>query len=75
MPLLVLVVVVLTISIVSIPLLVMIPPALVLAFLVGLLVGYAGVAMALGRWLEQRFGWQFSSAFVAVFARMVAIEA
>ena len=73
-PLLVLVIVVLAISIVGIPLLVLIPPALILAFLIALLLGYTGVAMAMGRWLERRFGWHFGSTFVAILGGMVAIE-
>jgi hypothetical protein len=73
LPLLFLVVVVLAISIIGIPLLILIP-VVIFVFLVGLLVGYAAVAGAVGRWLEGRFGWRVGNAFLAVLVGMVAIE-
>ena len=61
-PLLIVTVVVLAVSIIGIPLLVLVPFALVALVLFGFL-GYTSVAYRLGMWGEQRFGWRSSSAY------------
>jgi hypothetical protein len=55
-PLLVLTVIILAVSIIGIPLLLLVPFAL-LALLIGLVVGFAGVAVRLGGWVRDRLGW------------------
>lgn len=64
-PALVLLVVLLAVSIIGIPLLLVIPFALV-ALALGVLVGFTAVARQLGGAAEQRFGWQHDSPFIAV---------
>lgn len=64
-PVLVLLVVLLAVSIIGIPLLLVIPFALV-ALLLGVLVGFTAVARQLGGAAERRFGWQHDSPFIAV---------
>ena len=54
-PVLIVVAVILAISIIGIPLLLLIP-FVVLAFLLALVVGYTGVAQAVGDWVGRRFG-------------------
>ena len=56
-PLLVLLIVLLCISVIGIPLLLLVPFA-VLAFLVAAVFGYLAAAYQLGRWSERRFGWR-----------------
>jgi hypothetical protein len=55
LPLLVLTIVILVVSIIGIPLLLLMPFAL-LALLFALLIGFAGVAVRLGRWVQERLG-------------------
>ena len=57
-PLLGLVCIVLLISIVGIPLLIFILPLMCLAMVVYLLLGFAGVSLTTGRWIQRRFDWQ-----------------
>lgn len=64
-PVLVLLVILLAVSIIGIPLLLVIPFALV-ALGLGVLVGFTAVARQLGGAAEQRFGWQHDSPFIAV---------
>jgi len=64
-PVLVLLVILLAVSIIGIPLLLVIPFALV-ALVLGVLVGFTAVARQLGGAAEQRFGWQHDSPFIAV---------
>ncbi|HUF90615.1 MAG TPA: polymer-forming cytoskeletal protein [Gemmatimonadota bacterium] len=64
-PALVLLVILLAVSIIGIPLLLVIPFALV-ALVLGVLVGFTAVARQLGGAAEQRFGWQHDSPFIAV---------
>jgi hypothetical protein len=61
-PLLVIAVVVLAISIIGIPLLVLVPFA-VLAFLVALLLGFTGAASGLARLVQRRFDWSRPTTF------------
>jgi hypothetical protein len=49
-------------------------PFALLGFVIVFLVGYAGVALALGRWIEKRFGWRFESPFVALLVGVVFIQ-
>jgi hypothetical protein len=56
LPTLILTVVILAVSIIGIPLLLLLPFALVIAVGV-MVVGFTGVAVQLGRWLNSRFGW------------------
>jgi hypothetical protein len=73
-PLLVLTVVILAVSIIGIPLLLLVPFAL-LALLFALLIGFAGVATRAGRWVEERFGLAPRTRVVALVTGLVAIWA
>ncbi|MFN2421170.1 MAG: hypothetical protein ABR527_07290 [Gemmatimonadota bacterium] len=64
-PALVLVVVVLAISIVGIPLLLVIPFA-ILALAIGILLGFTAVAKAVGHSAEGRFGWSHANTYVTL---------
>jgi hypothetical protein len=66
-PLLVLTIIILVISIIGIPLLLLVPFAL-LAMLAGLLFGFTGIAFRVGRWAQQRFGWGAQSRYVLLVA-------
>lgn len=74
LPLLLLVVLVLLITVIGIPLLLLIPVLLFALVLVALL-GYAGVALAVGRWLCHRFGWEISGSYAQALLGVVAIQA
>jgi hypothetical protein len=63
LPITLLVVVLLAISIIGIPLLILIPFAL-LALAVGAFFGYCATAWALGRWLRERLGWNIRDAYL-----------
>ncbi len=71
-PVLVLTIVILVISIVGIPLLVLIPFAL-LALLVALLFGLTAVAYRIGRWMEGRFGWRVESVYMLLLFGLAAV--
>jgi hypothetical protein len=64
-PVLVLTVVLLAVSIIGIPLLLVVPFALV-ALAIGVLVGFTAVARNLGSAAETRFGWQHDNPYIAV---------
>ena len=66
-PLLVLTVIILAISIIGIPLLLLVPFAL-LALLAALLLGFTGVAYRMGRWAQERFGWGKQSRYLLLVA-------
>ncbi|MCL4836655.1 MAG: hypothetical protein KJ058_01645 [Thermoanaerobaculia bacterium] len=72
LPLLLLVVLVLVISVIGIPLLLLVP-FLIIALLLAALVGYAGVALAVGRWLRGRFGWGGPGPYGQALVGIVAI--
>ena len=72
-PLLVILVLILVISIVGIPFLLLLPFVFIALLLVALL-GYAAVALRLGRWSEDRFGWKFASPFLALLVGIGLIE-
>jgi hypothetical protein len=73
-PVLILATVILAVSVIGIPLLVLVPVA-VLAFFVAMLIGYVAVAQALGRWGKQRFGWTISEPYLVVFVGVLLIQA
>lgn len=65
LPALVVTIVVLSISIIGIPLLLGIPFVL-LAIVIGVLVGFVAVAKALGQAAESRFGWRHANPYIAL---------
>ena len=72
-PVLVVVCVILAISIIGIPLLLLIP-FVILAFLLALVVGYTGVAQAVGEWVGGRFGRGLASPYVAILFGVLTIQ-
>lgn len=72
-PLLILVVLILTLSIVGIPLLLLVPFGVLAVILVAFL-GLVGAAWQLGRWLEARFGWRLGNPYVAVLAGLALLH-
>ena len=74
LPVLILTVVVLAVSIVGIPLLVLVPFAILLLMLVAL-IGFVALAYQIGRQLTDRFGWTQRGAYAAVAIGVVAIAA
>ncbi len=72
-PLLILVIVVLCISIVGIPLLILVPFA-ILAFVGLFVLGYTAVAYRLGRWAAGRFGWNVAGPFVALLLGILFVQ-
>ena len=53
----------------------MLLPFAMLALIVGAFLGYAAVAWRLGAWVERRFGWTFSSPYVALIVGVLCIQA
>jgi hypothetical protein len=74
LPVLILTIVVLAVSIVGIPLLVLVPFAVLLLMLVAL-IGFVALAYQIGRQLTDRFGWTQRGAYAAVAIGIVAIAA
>jgi len=74
LPVLILTIVVLAVSIVGIPLLILVPFAVLLLMLVGL-IGFVALAYQIGRQLTDRFGWTQRGAYAAVAIGVVAIAA
>jgi hypothetical protein len=74
LPVLILAIVVLAVSIIGIPLLVLVPFA-ILAMIVATFVGFVGVAKVLGGVIERRFNWSASSLAMMVIVGVVAIQA
>jgi hypothetical protein len=64
-PVLVLTVILLAVSIIGIPLLLVVPFA-ILALMIGTLIGFTAVARNLGTGAETRFGWQHDNPYIAV---------
>jgi hypothetical protein len=64
-PVLILTVILLAVSIIGIPLLLVVPFAL-LALMIGTLVGFTAVARNVGAGAESRFGWQHDNPYIAV---------
>jgi len=71
-PVMVLTAVVLAVSIIGIPLLFLMPFAVLLVMLVAL-VGFVGLAYHVGRWIASRFGWREPGAYGSVAIGVVAI--
>jgi hypothetical protein len=71
-PVLVLTAVVLAVSIIGIPLLFLMPFAVLLVMLVAL-VGFVGLSYHVGRWIASRFGWSEPGAYASVAMGVVAI--
>lgn len=65
LPLLALVCLILVVSIIGIPLLALVPFAILGVILVSFL-GYTAVALTIGSWTEGRFGWKMVSPYVAI---------
>lgn len=74
LPVLVLVTVILAVSIIGIPLLALVPVA-ILAFVIAALLGFVGVGLELGRWVERITNGHFSSSVLAVIVGIVLIQA
>jgi hypothetical protein len=72
-PVLIVVAVILAISIIGIPLLLLIP-FVVLAFLLALIVGYTGVAQAVGEWIGGRARRAAPSPYLSVFIGVLLIQ-
>lgn len=72
-PLLVILVLILVISIVGIPFLLLLP-FVILALALICLLGYTAIALRIGRWSEERFGWRFTSPFIALLVGIGLIE-
>ena len=64
-PVLVLTIVLLAVSIIGIPLLLVVPFA-ILALIIGTLIGFTAVSRNLGAGAENRFGWQHDNPYIAV---------
>ena len=71
-PVMVLTAVVLAVSIIGIPLLFLMPFAVLLVMLVAL-VGFVGLSYHVGRWIASRFGWSEPGAYASVAMGVVAI--
>jgi hypothetical protein len=71
-PVMVLTAVVLAVSIIGIPLLFLLPFAILLVLLVAL-VGFVGLAYHVGRWVASKFGWREPGAYGSVAIGVVAI--
>jgi hypothetical protein len=72
-PVFVLTVVVLTVSIIGIPLLLFVPPLAILAFGLALVLGFTAVAYRVGLWAQARFGWNTRGPFVLVLIGLLGI--
>lgn len=73
-PVLVIVTLVLAVSIIGIPLLVLVPVA-ILVLIFGALVGFSAVASVVGRAVERRFGARLAGRFLVAVVGVVAIQA
>lgn len=73
-PALVFICLILVISVVGIPLAVLFLPLSLFVLAIALFLGYAGVAVATGRKVEQRFGRQAGTMYLAAFLGVLAIQ-
>jgi hypothetical protein len=65
--------VILAVSIIGIPFLIVVPPLMILALLVAFVVGFAGVAMSIGRWSGPGLRWRVQGSFAIVLIGLLAI--
>ena len=72
-PVLVVVTLILVVTIIGIPLILLLP-FVVLAFLLALLVGYTGVAQAVGEWIGGRFGRAMSGPYLSLITGVFLIQ-
>lgn len=72
-PLVLLVVIILTISIIGIPLLLLVPFAILAALIVAF-VGYVGVAHRLGHFARRRFGWRIDNPYAVLLVGLGLIQ-
>jgi hypothetical protein len=72
-PLLILVILILVISIIGIPLLLLVP-FFVLALVLVAFLGYCGVALGIGRFLQDRFGWKLNNPYFVLLLGVLAIQ-
>ncbi|MEE8278091.1 MAG: hypothetical protein V3R89_05165 [Thermoanaerobaculia bacterium] len=72
-PLLIMVVIILCVSIIGIPLLILVPFAVVGLILVAFL-GYCAVALRLGRVLEDRFGWSLGNPYLVLLLGIALVQ-
>ncbi len=73
-PLFVIVLVVLLVSIIGIPLAILWIPMAILGCLLVSFLGYSAVALRIGRWAEQRFGWNLGGPYVALLFGVILIN-
>jgi hypothetical protein len=74
LPLLIALVVVLVVTIIGIPLLVLVPFVL-LALMVAMLLGFAGIATRVGGWASRRFGWRMPGPFAMLLIGLAVLWA
>lgn len=65
--------IILLVSVIGIPLIVLLPFAL-LALIVGAFLGYAAVALRLGSWAEGRFGWRLGSPYLTALVGVLLVQ-
>jgi hypothetical protein len=73
LPLLVVITILLLVTIIGCAL-ILLYPFVFIALLIAGLVGYAAVALRLGGWAEERFGWRYTSPYVMALAGIALIE-
>ncbi len=73
LPLLIMIVLILCISIIGIPLLLLVPFACLALALIAFL-GYCAVCWNIGRFLENRFGWNLSSPYLELFVGIGVVQ-
>jgi hypothetical protein len=73
LPVLLLTVVILAVSIIGIPFLIVVPPLMILALLVAFIIGFAGVAVSIGRLSGSGLLWRVQGPFAVVLIGLLAI--
>lgn len=74
-PVFLIVFVILCVSIIGIPVALLLALGTPIVFFVGSLVGFTGLALVAGQWLEKRFGWKLGGPILALIVGVVAIQA